>query len=105
MAPAWLHGAIKRSDAESLVGTADGTFLVRRRPAKGGGVVEDEFVLTVVFKGKPTHHGIKRDETGAMCVNGKPHGAKTSVEDVSDSSRHCATARTAPVVLLFQCHS
>jgi len=82
MAPAWLHGAIKRSDAESLVGTADGTFLVRRRPAKGGGVVEDEFVLTVVFKGKPTHHGIKRDETGAMCVNGKPHGAKTSVEDL-----------------------
>lgn len=33
-----------------LVGTEDGTFLVRNRLKKGGGIVEDEFVLTVVFK-------------------------------------------------------
>eukprot|EP00037_Helgoeca_nana_P020524 m.203988 g.203988 ORF g.203988 m.203988 type:complete len:550 (-) comp25299_c0_seq3:1931-3580(-) len=80
MAASW--GELSRQKAEGLVGTEDGTFLVRNRLKKGGGIVEDEFVLTVVFKGKPTHHSIKRDEAGVLCVNNKPHGGKTTLEEL-----------------------
>lgn len=37
-------------DVSALVGTTDGSFLVRKRLKKGGGTFDDEFILTVVFK-------------------------------------------------------
>ena len=34
------------------------------------------------LQGKPTHHAVKPDESGVMTVNGKPHGNKTTIEDL-----------------------
>lgn len=54
MAPSWLHPASTARDAvEAKLASAggdNGTFLVRKRENEG------EWVLSVTFRGKPTHH-------------------------------------------------
>eukprot|EP00038_Savillea_parva_P028596 m.65998 g.65998 ORF g.65998 m.65998 type:complete len:604 (-) comp8329_c0_seq1:177-1988(-) len=80
MAPSWMHGGIPREQAEELVGTEDGTFLVRQRLKKGGVTADGEYILSVVFKGKPTHHAIKANDDGILCINGKPHGKTNDIE-------------------------
>ena len=62
----WLCGDISREAAEELVvsgGATDGDFLVRTRKTKG------QYVLCVVFKGKPTHHLIGTSEDGVLLIN------------------------------------
>lgn len=58
MAPQWLHPVIEQAEAEVLVskgGLADGKFLIRKYGQK-----KDEYALCVVYRGKPTHHLIKK---------------------------------------------
>lgn len=62
---------MSREDAEALVaehGTNDGQFLVREREGREG---KDEYVLCVVYKGKPTHHLIAKDANGMFAINKK----------------------------------
>ena len=33
-------------------------------------------------QGKPTHHAVKADESGAMAINGKAHGNKPTIEEL-----------------------
>ena len=42
-----------------------GRFAVRAREQS------DQWVLSINFRGKPTHHLCKKDDDGAMCVNKK----------------------------------
>ena len=53
----YMHpDTVTKEDSESLVaGNPDGTFLVRARPDFDG-----EFVLVVVYRGKPTQHLMKK---------------------------------------------
>lgn len=61
-----------------LVDTNDGTYLVRVRPGHPG-----EYVLCVVYKGKPTHHLIMQSESGTFFINKKAFGQNKTVEAVS----------------------
>jgi hypothetical protein len=45
--------SLPRLTDTALVGTTDGSFLVRQRLKKGGGAFDNEFILTVVFKASP----------------------------------------------------
>jgi len=78
--PAWLHNKISREDTEELVkaaGLDNGRFLVRTREGKPG-----EYVLCVVFKGKPTHHLIGKNPDGNLTVNKKTFGGHKKIADL-----------------------
>ena len=67
----WLHRGISKDEAEEKlrVGTQDGHFLVRERPG-----AEGEYVLSLIYKGKPTHHLMKTDDNGHVSINRKVVG-------------------------------
>jgi len=48
--PSVPSSSLTRLSDAALVGTTDGSFLVRQRLKKGGGAFDNEFILTVVFK-------------------------------------------------------
>jgi len=79
----WYHGPLPKKSAEKLV-TPEGSFLVRDAKTKG------EFVLTVEYKGKPTHHAVK-PEGDVLAINGKASECKTLKELVT----HLAKKRKA----------
>jgi hypothetical protein len=67
------------NDAAAILGEGDppGKFLIRKHTVAG------EYVLTVTFKSKVTHHRIKPDESGNLTVNGKSYGTPaTSLEEL-----------------------
>jgi hypothetical protein len=78
--PAWLHGPISKEEANEVLlkfSTEDGTYLVRSREGK-----KTEFVLSVIyFKGKPTHHLIKKDD-GLYKINNKSYGEHSKVSQL-----------------------
>lgn len=84
-------------------GLDDGRFLVRTRDNKPG-----EYVLCVVYKGKPTHHLIAKNEAGIYAINKKTFGEYNKVNRVSRGcifSRHpdlfnTSVCRTAHVDVL-----
>lgn len=55
----------------------DGAFAVRDRPNQ-----PDEYVLSVNFKGKPTHHLVSKNEDGNFVVNKKTYGGHTTIENL-----------------------
>ena len=59
-------------------GLDEGRFLVRTRDNKPG-----EYVLCVVYKGKPTHHLIAKNEAGIYAINKKTFGEYNKVNRVS----------------------
>ena len=61
-----------------LDGLDEGSFLVRRR-----GAVGEEHVLSVVHKGKPSHHLIKQTQDGTWSLNGKVYGQPATIHEVS----------------------
>jgi len=76
--PIWLHGNLTKDEADALLteaGLDDGRYLVRSREGK-----KTEFVLGVVYKGKPTHHLITKVD-GNYQINKKSYGdfAKVSL--------------------------
>lgn len=76
----WLAGPISRDEAEAAVadgGKKDGNYVVRTRPGKA-----NEYVLCVVYKGKPTHHLIAPNDQQQLCVNKKPFGGHSSIESL-----------------------
>eukprot|EP00729_Bicosta_minor_P001655 gene1655-30860_t len=71
-----LHPAISNSDAAAILGAGvpPGKYLLRKRPGSA-----TDYVLSVTFGGKVTHHKISPNASGDLCVNGKSYGnaAKT----------------------------
>eukprot|EP00041_Stephanoeca_diplocostata_P029507 m.872442 g.872442 ORF g.872442 m.872442 type:complete len:1181 (-) comp23571_c0_seq6:1705-5247(-) len=74
----WMFGELSREEAEEKVlglGTADGTFLVRKHG--------EHSVLTVIYDGKPTHHKIKSPSGGGpLQINKKSYGGAASVRSL-----------------------
>ena len=67
--PKWLHGTMSKDDSNSLVeGQEDGTYFVFERPK------DSEYVLVVVYRGKPSHHMMRRTDTGTWSINNKAIG-------------------------------
>lgn len=65
----WYQPAMKKEDAEShliSLGLQNGQFVVRGNPGKQ--------LLSVVYKGKPTHHRIDGGGTEALTINKKQYG-------------------------------
>lgn len=74
--PIWLHGSISKEEADELMtkaGLDDGRYLVRSREGK-----KTEFVLGVVYKGRPTHHLITKVD-GNYLINKKSYGTHAKV--------------------------
>ena len=70
----WLAAEMSRDEADAAVlaeGGANGRFLVR--PSEGA------YILSLAYRGKGTHHSIKKREDGVYTVNGKAYGAPTSL--------------------------
>ena len=56
----------------------DGKYLIRRRPG-----FPNDYVLGVVYKGKPTHHLVTFGDNEMYSVNKKQFGACGTVAEVS----------------------
>jgi hypothetical protein len=71
----WMHVQAEKHLAERG-GVSEGHFLVR--------ATSEGHVLSVIYKGKPTHHKVEPDPSkpGVLLVNGKDYGALASIEDV-----------------------
>ena len=93
-APVYVFGDITREEAESmgyddifsiclficlcagkLVGK-DGAFFVRKRGPPG------EYIMSLKYKERPTHHLIKLGEAGFLTVNNKQYGETKTIEEV-----------------------
>ena len=75
-------------------GLDEGRFLVRTRDNKPG-----EYVLCVVYKGKPTHHLIAKNEAGIYAINKKTFGEYNKVNRVSHRPSHHPTPNIALCML------
>lgn len=66
--PAWFYGAMSREDAELVMtkhSAKNGDFLVRTKDLDTG-----EFVLTVIYRKKCTHHNLSRNrDKGSFTIN------------------------------------
>ena len=96
-----LEGAITRPEAEQLcdiVGNQDGTFLIRENQgANNGGIV---LVLTVVYKGRPTHHALKKSER-FWVINGAAFGEYEELEDLIEFLSEPGVHPKWPIALFF----
>eukprot|EP00039_Didymoeca_costata_P001857 m.55688 g.55688 ORF g.55688 m.55688 type:complete len:582 (+) comp10997_c0_seq1:46-1791(+) len=79
----YLHEEITNDEAEARLNASgddqDGTFLVRQRGA--------DFVLTVRFKGRATHHLISKGENGVLKINRKVIVETQTLSDLIDKLR------------------
>ena len=82
----WLHN-IKKPESEELLladggEDAAGKFLIRRK-----GTSENDFFISVIYKGKPTHHALSREDEGSeFTLNKNPTGQMT-LEDCVEHFR------------------
>ena len=68
----YFHGKINKEKAEAkLSGGSDGKFLFRAKPKEG------EYILSVVYKGKPTHHPVSNAESSTFTLNKQPTPCRT----------------------------
>ena len=78
----FFHGSIKKAVADELLEADDGLatkgkFLIRQK-----GENTDAFIISVVYKGAPTHHALVREGEGEeFTINKQPTG-KTTIADV-----------------------
>eukprot|EP00040_Diaphanoeca_grandis_P025256 m.139678 g.139678 ORF g.139678 m.139678 type:complete len:785 (+) comp30073_c0_seq2:959-3313(+) len=79
--PMWLHGPAQtklhsRSLTEDINGDfQDGVFAVEMHES-----IDGCYVLNVNFRGKPTRHLIKPDDSGDLLVNSKRYGSFKTIE-------------------------
>ena len=73
----WLHDKMTNPAANALLkgSTTDGTFLVRKHAG-------DTYALSVIYKGKPTHHLLKAPKGEASTVGGKATGIKGLIKTI-----------------------
>jgi len=84
---AFFHAGCAKGQAEELLladggGEQTGKFLVR--PKKGS---TDDFILSVIYKGAPSHHNISRPGAGEEFTINKTPTGKSSLGDVVDHLR------------------
>jgi hypothetical protein len=60
-----------------LQGKKDGRFLVRPREGK-----PEEYVLGVVFRGRPTHHLVAKGDNGKILINKRSYGDCYTIREV-----------------------
>lgn len=76
MSTPWLHPKITKAEAEDLLlGSGEdtkGKYLVRR------GKSPQKFVLSIMFKGKPTHHMCSQGDDGYFTVNNKSYDSQAT---------------------------
>lgn len=84
--PPYVYGPLTKAVAEKKLtsfnsgANADGTFLIRRQPNDEDG---NNFVLSVIYKGKPTHHKLFREsKSHPWTVNKTPCQDITSIPGV-----------------------
>ena len=68
----------------------DGKFFVRIRPG-----YPNDYILAVVYKGKPTHHLIMYGEDQLYTVNRKAFGTHKTVEEVRCRVLQCGCCLNA----------
>ncbi|EDQ87585.1 uncharacterized protein MONBRDRAFT_27106 [Monosiga brevicollis MX1] len=70
----WLHGAISKVEADEALELRkiDGQFLLRQRSPDS-----EDIVMSLTFRGKPTHHLVMRDAGGRWLINRKQYGPPT----------------------------
>jgi hypothetical protein len=76
----YYHGKLAKSQADALLEANDGfantgKFLFRAKAAS-----KNSFVLSVVYKGKATHHTITPADSGGLMLNGGPTGQTSLAE-------------------------
>lgn len=86
--PSYYHGAIKKLDTEELL-TADngakqaGKFLIRSKSES-----DNDYIVSVIFKGKVTHHAVSRPGAGdTFTVNGKLETTATDLDGLVEFLR------------------
>eukprot|EP00049_Salpingoeca_infusionum_P009044 m.150021 g.150021 ORF g.150021 m.150021 type:complete len:619 (-) comp14218_c0_seq1:274-2130(-) len=99
MAPSWVFPALTKSAAEEKVQNADGsyddgTFLVRLR-----GEDTTQFVLTLVFRKRPTHHLIQSTPEQLLTINGKLFGEFLDLDQLITRLQESPPPPGWPVVL------
>lgn len=91
----YVHKNIPRDEAEQrvqAVSSDDGTFLLRKDKGKQ--------TLVVMYKGKPTHHLIEKDDDGNLTVNKKKYGEFTTVKKVNLCQHACIIYIIITIVLI-----
>ena len=89
---------MSKEDAEALLkkhNAVNGQYLLRQHK-----VGSKAFVMALIFKDRPTHHLMKRDEdTGSWVVNGKSYGTFKTLKTVCKDKRICVvfSSLTLPV--------
>eukprot|EP00040_Diaphanoeca_grandis_P032407 m.196239 g.196239 ORF g.196239 m.196239 type:complete len:676 (-) comp32613_c0_seq1:356-2383(-) len=77
----FLHPAMTKPEAEDLMrgdgALSDGKFFIRERGADNPG----DYVMCVVYKGRPTHHLITTKD-GAFIINKSSTGGSTNLKDL-----------------------
>lgn len=69
--PAWMYSPMSKADADEILlsnANEDGEFFVRQREPQSR-----DFVMTLLFQGKATHHLMRKDESGVWTINGKKY--------------------------------
>lgn len=93
--PPFLHQGIKKSEAEKKIldgGGIAGTFLVRTKAVEADFDYHLEYLLSVVYKGKATHHMITRSEVGGPFTL---NGTVTEFKAIDSLIEHLAEKRKA----------
>ena len=84
--PAWLHGKMTKTEVTAMIdeaGLDQGKFMVWKRDDK-----PNQWAMTVVYKGKQTHHLIAQDDdTKKMTVGKKSYGDFDSLEGLIEGLR------------------
>lgn len=81
--PSFYHGKLGKKAAEQMLladsgSASQGKFLFRSKADD----TETEFIISVIFKGKPTHHNmVRKSPADAFVVNGKLNTEAQSLED------------------------
>jgi hypothetical protein len=70
-------------------GNEDGKFMVRLRSGS-----QTDFVLTVVYRGKPTHHLVLLGGDGLYTINRKAYGQHNAIDQVSHTSQYKILSKT-----------
>ena len=82
----YYHGPIPKGKAEELLAADDGLeitgkFLIRK---KGKDPELTKFIISVVYKGKPTHHALEREAEGEEFVLNKQKTGKMTIKEICD---------------------
>jgi len=74
----FLHTALNKADSEALLLADDGGAITGKYLLRVAG--QAKYVLSVIYKGKPTHHSVAHSADGTLTIN----GADTGIADMAE---------------------